>query len=97
MTGRPIYTQLRCLPGFTIKAIKAYAQANIMAGSRVLSDGLGCSGEDRGRLGGSELLSTQAGPRGAPTDAYFARLSGWAVRVQAQEAGAVLVPRLWYR
>ena len=40
--GRPIYTQLRCLPGFTIEAIKAYAQANIMAGSRVLSDGLGC-------------------------------------------------------
>jgi len=40
--GRPVYTQLRCLPGFTIKAIKAYAQANIMAGSRVLSDGLGC-------------------------------------------------------
>jgi len=40
--GRPIYAQLRCLTGFTIEAIKAYAQANIAAGSRVLSDGLGC-------------------------------------------------------
>ena len=40
--GHPIYTQLRCVPGFTAKAIKAYAQANIAPGSRVLSDGLGC-------------------------------------------------------
>ena len=40
--GRPIYTQLRCLPGFTKEAIKAYAVASIEPGSRVLSDGLGC-------------------------------------------------------
>lgn len=40
--GRPIYTQLRCVPGFTSKAIKDYAVHNIAPGSRVLSDGLGC-------------------------------------------------------
>ncbi|MES0404330.1 MAG: transposase, partial [Hyphomicrobium sp.] len=33
--GRPIYTQLRCVTGFTAKAIKAYAQVNIAPGSRV--------------------------------------------------------------
>jgi len=42
--GHPIYTQLRCVPGFTTKAIKAYAQSNIAPGSRVLSDGLRCFG-----------------------------------------------------
>ena len=40
--GRPIYMQLRCLPGFTKDAIQAYARANIATGSRVLSDGLNC-------------------------------------------------------
>lgn len=40
--GRPIYMQLRCLPGFTKDAIQAYARANIAPGSRVLSDGLNC-------------------------------------------------------
>jgi ISXO2-like transposase domain/Transposase zinc-ribbon domain len=40
--GRPIYTQLRCIPGFTSAAIKEYALANIEQGSRVLSDGLAC-------------------------------------------------------
>jgi len=40
--GRPVYTQLRCVAGFTIEAIKAFAQASIAPGSRVLSDGLGC-------------------------------------------------------
>jgi hypothetical protein len=40
--NRPVYTQLRCVPGFTAEAIKVYAQANIASGSRVLSDGLGC-------------------------------------------------------
>ena len=40
--GRPIYMQLRCLPGFTKDAIKAYARGNIAPGSRVLSDGLNC-------------------------------------------------------
>jgi hypothetical protein len=37
--GRPIYTQLRCIPAFTIKD---YALHNIEPGSRMLSDGLGC-------------------------------------------------------
>ena len=40
--GRPIYTQLRCVSGFTSKAIKDYAVHSIAPGSRVLSDGLGC-------------------------------------------------------
>ena len=40
--GRPIYTQLRCIPGFTKEAIKDYAVANIASGARVLSDGLAC-------------------------------------------------------
>lgn len=38
--GRPIFMQLRCLTGFTKDAVKAYAHADIAAGSRVLSDGL---------------------------------------------------------
>lgn len=40
--GRPVYVQLRVVSGFTSKAIKAYAGANIAPGSRVLSDGLAC-------------------------------------------------------
>ena len=40
--GRPIYTQLRCITGFTKEAVKDYATRNIESGSRVLSDGLGC-------------------------------------------------------
>ena len=42
--GNPIYTQLRCIPGFTSKAIKDYASANIAPGARVRSDGLACFG-----------------------------------------------------
>jgi ribosomal protein L37AE/L43A len=42
--NKPIYTQLRCVPGLTKEAIKAYAEANIAAGARVVSDGLGCFG-----------------------------------------------------
>ena len=40
--GKPIYTQMRCVPGFTKDAIRDYAKANIAPGSRVLSDGLSC-------------------------------------------------------
>ena len=40
--GRPIYTQLRVVPGFTKEAIKDYAVMNIAAGARVLTDGLAC-------------------------------------------------------
>ena len=40
--GRPIYTQMRCVPAFTKEAVKDYAVASIEPGSRVLSDGLGC-------------------------------------------------------
>jgi ribosomal protein L37AE/L43A/transposase-like protein len=40
--GKPVYTQLRRVSGFTKKAIKTYAAANIVRGSRVLSDGLSC-------------------------------------------------------
>ena len=40
--GEPVHVHLRVVPGFTAKAIKDYASANIASGSRVLSDGLGC-------------------------------------------------------
>ena len=42
--NKPVYTQLRCVPGFTTQAIKDYASANIAPGTRVLSDGLACFG-----------------------------------------------------
>jgi hypothetical protein len=35
---------MRCVPGLTKEAIKAYAEANIAPGARVVSDGLGCFG-----------------------------------------------------
>jgi len=40
--NKPVYTQLRRVPGFTSEAIEAYAAANIAPGSRVTSDGLAC-------------------------------------------------------
>jgi len=42
--NKPTYTHLRCVPGFTKEAIKAYADDNIAPGARVLGDGLGCFG-----------------------------------------------------
>ena len=42
--NKPVYTQLRCVPGLTKEAIKTYAEANIAPGARVVSDGLGCFG-----------------------------------------------------
>jgi hypothetical protein len=38
--NKPVYTQLRCIPGFTKEAIKDYASANIAPGTRIISDGL---------------------------------------------------------
>ncbi len=40
--GKAVYTQLRRVAGFTKEAIKTYAEANIVRGSWVVSDGLGC-------------------------------------------------------
>ena len=40
--GKPVYTQLRRIAGFTREAIRDYAAASIAAGSWVVSDGLGC-------------------------------------------------------
>lgn len=40
--GRPIYSQIRCIDAFTSAAIKAYGADNIVAGSRVITDGLAC-------------------------------------------------------
>lgn len=40
--GRPIFAQMRVVPGFTKEAIRNYAEASIEPGARVLSDGLGC-------------------------------------------------------
>jgi ribosomal protein L37AE/L43A len=39
---KPVYTQLRCVSGFTSQEIKTYAGANIEAGACVASDGLAC-------------------------------------------------------
>ena len=40
--ARPFYTHLRCVPGFTKEAIRDYAKASLVPGTRVLSDGLSC-------------------------------------------------------
>src|SRR5208337_2273401 len=40
--NKPVYAQLRRVPGFTSEAIKSYAAANIAPGTRVTSDGLAC-------------------------------------------------------
>lgn len=40
--GRPMYAKMSPLPGFTLKAIAQWAQANVLPGSNVLSDGLTC-------------------------------------------------------
>ncbi len=40
--GKPTYTQLRRVAGFTKEAIRDYAVANIKRGSYVFSDGLSC-------------------------------------------------------
>ena len=40
--GKPTYTQLRCVEGFTKAALEAYAEANLTPGTLVLSDGLSC-------------------------------------------------------
>jgi ribosomal protein L37AE/L43A len=40
--GKPVYMQLRRVAGFTKEAIRAYAVAYIVRGSRVVSDGLRC-------------------------------------------------------
>ena len=40
--GKPVYLQLRCVPGFTKEAIKAWAETSLAPGSHVLSDGLAC-------------------------------------------------------
>ena len=40
--GKPVYTQLRRVVAFTKEAIRAYATANLVPGTWVVSDGLGC-------------------------------------------------------
>lgn len=66
--GRPIYTQLRVVSGFTNEAIRDYAMANIAAGARVLSDGLACwNGFDEAGL---KHISKITGS-GRPTDIGF--------------------------
>ena len=40
--GKPTYTQVRRVAGFSKEAIRDYAKANIAPGSIVVSDGLGC-------------------------------------------------------
>ena len=40
--GKPTHAQMRLVSGFTKEAIADYASANIVRGSRAVSDGLGC-------------------------------------------------------
>ncbi len=40
--GKPVYTQLRVVPGFSKEAVRDWAKASIVPGSHVLSDGLAC-------------------------------------------------------
>jgi hypothetical protein len=40
--GKPIHTQLRCIPALTKEAMKDYAAVNLVAGSSVTTDGLAC-------------------------------------------------------
>ena len=66
--GRPIYTQLRVVSGFTNEAVRDYAAVNITPGSRVLSDGLACwNGFDEAGL---KHISKITGS-GRPTDIKF--------------------------
>jgi ribosomal protein L37AE/L43A len=65
--GRPIYTQMRCVAGFTKEAIKDYASAAIAPGSRVMSDGLGCfNGLDEAGL--THVVRITGGGRPEGTD-----------------------------
>ena len=66
--GRPIYTQLRVVSGFSNAAVRDYAKANIAPGARVLSDGLACwNGFDEAGL---EHVAKVTGS-GRPTDIEF--------------------------
>jgi transposase-like protein len=40
--GQPVRIHLRCIKGFSLEAIEAYATTSLTAGSHVLSDGLSC-------------------------------------------------------
>jgi hypothetical protein len=66
--GRPIFMQARCVEGFSKEAVRDYAKASIVAGSRVLSDGLGCwNGLD---AAGMKHVAKVTGS-GRPTDPDF--------------------------
>ena len=66
--GRPIYTQLRCIPSFTKEAVRDYAVANITPGTKVLSDGLACfNGLDDAGLKHTRRVTGS----GRPTDPDF--------------------------
>ena len=66
--GKPTYTQLRCVEGFTKTALKTYAEANLAPGTLVLSDGLSCF---EGVVeAGMDHLAINTGS-GRPKDARF--------------------------
>ena len=66
--GRPIYTHLRVVSGFSNAAIRDYATANIATDARVLSDGLACwNGFDEAGL---KHVAKVTGS-GRPTDNAF--------------------------
>jgi hypothetical protein len=66
--GKPTYTQMRCVASFNKAEIRAYAQAGLERGTRVLSDGF--SSFEVVRELGMEHLAIKSGG-GRPGDARF--------------------------
>jgi ribosomal protein L37AE/L43A/transposase-like protein len=62
--GKPVYTQLRVVPGFSKEAIRDWAKASIVQGSHVFSDGLGCfNGLDEAGLVHTKIITGGGRPK----------------------------------
>ena len=66
--GKPIYTQLRCVAGFTKEAITDWAKAGLAPGSHLFSDGLACF---NGVTDAGSVHSVTVTGSGRPTDPQF--------------------------
>ena len=84
--GRPIYTQMRTVAAFTKEAIKNYAARSIEAGSRVLSDGLGCF-EGIAEAGLDHVVKNTGG--GRPKDQEFVWVNTGLGNVKAAITGTL--------
>jgi DNA-directed RNA polymerase subunit RPC12/RpoP len=62
--GKPVFAQLRVVPGFSKEAIRDWARGSIAPGSHVLSDGLGCfNGLDEAGLAHSKIITGGGRPK----------------------------------